>query len=172
MNTSLVLTVICDDRPGIVETLSRTLAAHDGNWVESSMLSLAGKFAGILLANLPEEQVETLLVELKALNQCGMQIVAERTNTLAQPEGAREFSLELVGQDRPGIVRDITRILAQHAVNVEELDTECQDASMSGESLFMATARLRVPANASLEALQNDLEEIANELMVDIRLEE
>ena len=172
MSTSIVLTVISDDRPGIVESLSQTLAAHGGNWVESSMLSLAGKFAGILMATVPDDQSEALIADLQALAASGLQIVAERTDVQVRSLGAREFSLELVGQDRPGIVRDITRILARQHINVEELETECQDASMSGENLFIANARILVPAEASLETLQNELEDLANELMVDIKLEE
>lgn len=172
MSSSIVLTVICDDRPGIVETLSQTLASRGGNWVESSMLSLAGKFAGILMASVPDDQADALIADLEALTATGLQIVVERTSAQGRPAGAREFTLELVGQDRPGIVRDITQILARHHINVEELDTECQDASMSGESLFIANARLLVPADASLEAVQNELEDLANELMVDIKLED
>jgi len=172
MSSSIVLTVISDDRPGIVELLSQTLVAYDGNWVESSMLSLAGKFAGILLATVPEDQADALLIDLKALNQAGLQLMVERTDAQQSVEGGREFSLELVGQDRPGIVRDITRTLAQHQVNVEALDTQCQDASMSGERLFIAQASLLIPASVSLEALQTELEDLANELMVDIKLEE
>ena len=57
MNTSIVLSVLSDDHPGIVESLSDVLASNGGNWAESSMLSLAGKFAGILLAQVPEGRV-------------------------------------------------------------------------------------------------------------------
>jgi glycine cleavage system regulatory protein len=84
----------------------------------------------------------------------------------------REFTLDLVGQDRPGIVHDISEILARHHVNVQELDTECQSASMSGEMLFLAKARLLVPAQTSIGQLRRDLENLANELMVDITLDD
>ncbi len=172
MNALIVLTVISDDRPGIVEMLSNTLAEHQGNWIESSMLSLAGKFAGILQASVPETHVDALIADLLALQSSGLQIIAERSFASENIDDAREFSLELIGQDRPGIVRDITRILAKHGVNVVELDTECQSASMSGEMLFMANARLIVPPEASMELLQEELETLANELMVDINLEQ
>lgn len=173
MSESVVLTIVSDDHPGIVESLSRVLSIHGGNWTESSMLSLAGKFAGILLASVPPEQVDDFLSALEALESEGMHIVAQRT--LEPPlatNGAREFELELIGQDRPGIVHDISEILTRHQVNVHELETECQSASMSGELLFIARARIQVPAGASIELLRRDLEDLANELMVDIKLQE
>ena len=172
MSTSIVLSVVSDDHPGIVEKLSELLADHGGNWTESSMLSLAGKFAGILLASVPENEVDSLIDKLRGLDQMGMQVVAQRSNVAMPVQGNREFTLDLVGQDHPGIVHDITRILASHRTNVLELETHCQSASMSGENLFLAHARLMVPEGISLEDFQDEIEELANELMVDIKLEE
>ncbi len=172
MSSSVVLTIVSDDRPGIVETLSQVLEDHGGNWSESSMLSLAGKFAGILLANIPEERIEAFLAALESLQSAGLQIVAQRSNGTSAPGELREFTLNLVGQDRPGIVHDISEILTRHHVNVEELETECRSASMSGEMLFLAKARMHIPPAASIERLRRELEDLANELMVDIKLEQ
>jgi len=171
MSSSVLLTIVCDDRPGIIENLSKVLEAHGGNWTNSSMLSLAGKFAGILLADVPENQVSDFLLVLQSLQSEGMQIVAQRTGDESQQQGVREFTLDLVGQDRPGIVHDISEILTHHQVNVQQLETECQSASMSGESLFLAKARMQVPPGASIEQLRQELEALANELMVDIKLD-
>lgn len=171
MSTSIVLTVISEDHPGVVESLSELLAEHGGNWTESSMLSLAGQFAGILLASVPDQRAEAFVEGLAKLESAGMQIVARRSGPAPGPTAEREFTLDLVGQDRPGIVHDITRILSKHQVNVQELETHCQSASMSGENLFLAHARLLIPANASIDDLQDELEDLANELMVDIKLE-
>jgi glycine cleavage system regulatory protein len=101
-----------------------------------------------------------------------MQIIAQRSDTPARPEGTREHEIELVGQDHPGIVHDITEVLAAHGVNVQELETTVQSASMSGERLFIAHARISVPESVSLERLREELEELANELMVDIDLDD
>ena len=170
MSEVVVLTIVCDDRPGIVKTLSRVLEDHDGNWMESSMLSLAGKFAGILKAGVPESRLDAFLASLKSLESEGMSIVAQRSFGTAPVSELREVKLDLVGQDRPGIVNDITEILSRHQVNVHELDTECQSASMSGETLFIAKVRMQVPTETSLDQLRADLEDLANELMVDIQL--
>jgi glycine cleavage system regulatory protein len=163
--------VVSDDRPGIVESLSELLADHNGNWAESSMLSLAGKFAGILLASLPDEQADAFIEGLAALEKQGMHIIAQRTGSIAPGEQMQEFTLDLVGQDHPGIVHEITEVLASHKINVLELETHCQSASMSGENLFLAHARLMIPKDASVDELQDRLEDLANELMVDIKLE-
>jgi glycine cleavage system regulatory protein len=171
MNTSIVLTVISEDHPGVVESLSELLAEHGGNWTESSMLSMAGQFAGILLASVPDQRAEAFVEGLAKLESAGMQIVARRSGPAAGAVAEREFTLDLVGQDRPGIVHDITLILSKHQVNVQELETHCQSASMSGENLFLAHARLLIPEDASLDDLQDELEDLANELMVDIKLE-
>jgi len=172
MNTSIVLSIISDDRPGIVESLSELLGEHGGNWTESSMLSLAGKFAGILLVSLPEENSEAFIGALRALEETGLQIVAQYSRDVPPSEGAREFTLDLVGQDHPGIVHEITGVLAAHNINVQEFETHCQSASMSGETLFLAHARLLIPREVSLRELQESLEDLANELMVDIKLDE
>jgi glycine cleavage system regulatory protein len=171
MSTSIVLTVVSDDHPGVVEALSDVIAGHGGNWTESSMMSLAGKFAGILLVQVPAGQVDGFFSALEALESQGMQIVAQRSESASIGDSAREYSIDLVGQDHPGIVHDITEVLAKHGVNVQELETTVQSASMSGESLFMAHASLFVPSAADLEKLQEELEDLANELMVDIELE-
>ena len=170
MSSSIVLTIVSDDRPGIVESLSHVLESHGGNWTQSIMLSLAGKFAGILLASVPQERVEGFLAALQSLQSDGMQIVSQRSNEGPASTDMREFTLDLVGQDRPGIVHDISEILTRHGVSVQELDTECQSASMSGEMLFLAKARMQIPPDTSVERLRRELEDLANELMVDIKL--
>jgi glycine cleavage system regulatory protein len=170
MSTSIVLTVVCDDHPGIVESISQVLASHGGNWAESSMMTLAGKFAGILLVQIDERKADTLIAELEGLKAEGMQIVAQRSHSSAPEQALGAYAIELVGQDHPGIVHDITEVLARHQINVQELETTIQSASMSGEHLFLAHAKIAVPQEVAIDRLQDELEELANELMVDISL--
>jgi glycine cleavage system regulatory protein len=169
MRSSMVLTVIGLDRPGIVQELAATVAAHGGNWEQSRMAQLAGHFAGILNVSLPDERAEELRRALVALTANGLRVVAETT---AAPErrSLRGLRLELTGNDREGIVRDITRALAARSVNVEELDTSRESAPMSGNALFHARALLRVPAGLDVNELQKTLEGIADDLMVDVAL--
>ncbi|MDR3298898.1 MAG: glycine cleavage system protein R [Candidatus Accumulibacter sp.] len=169
MNLSLVLTVIGDDRPGIVGQLSAAISKHDGNWLQSSMLHLSGKFAGIVCVDIKEERLDALKAELGALP--GLRINAEVSKGTAAVSG-RHLTLTLVGHDRIGIVLEVSYVLAKHAVNVEELNTHTTSAPMSAEILFHATAELTASPSLDTRALVYDLEQISNDLVVDITLGE
>ena len=168
---SLVVTVIGKDRPGLVESVSAVVEAHGGSWVESRMSRLAGEFAGILRISVPGDRVEPLTAALDALEARGLRVVVERGADDPVDEG-HVIVLELVGGDRPGIVHRISEALAARNVNVDELDTECEGAPWSGDTLFKARARLRAPRDLDLEQLREGLEAIAGDLMVDITLAE
>lgn len=169
MKTALVLTVIADDRPGLVEALARTLAEEGGNWLESRMARLSGKFAGIVLAEVPAEVAGRTIEALEGLSEAGLRVQVERSELeVASPQ--HFLRLDLVGQDRPGIVRAISQALSQAGVNVDRLHTERTSAPMSGEPLFRATADLRLPPGLEADALRKQLEGIAHDLMVDLRL--
>ena len=171
MRTSFVLTVIGDDRPGLVEQLSDLVLAAGANWEESRMARLAGKFAGLLRVSVDAERAEALATSLTTLDAGGLTVVIERSAD-AEPSAFRTCGLDLVGNDHPGIIRDISRVLAQHRVNIEELETEVTSAPMSGDALFRARAQLRVPSTMTVDELRGVLEALAGGLMVELALEE
>lgn len=170
MMTSLVLTVIGPDKPGLVELLSQTIADHGGNWLESGMSRLGGKFAGILIVSIPGGNAEALEKALAGLHEKGLKVTAERSEEAAAAASLQPIQLDLVGHDKPGIVREIAQALAARHINVERLTTELTSGSMSGEELFRAQASLLAPSDLNLDELQQALEAIASDLMVDITL--
>jgi glycine cleavage system regulatory protein len=168
--TTLVLTVTGADRPGLIRDIAHEVAAVGGNWLESRMAGLAGQFAGIVLATVPAAQADALSARLRALDAQGLRLAVSPGAAPPAAASERELRLELLGQDHPGIVREIARVLAAQHISVDELDTETTSGSFSGETLFKATARLRVPASLATGTLRAALEQLANELMVDISL--
>lgn len=172
MQSLLVMTVIGQDRPGLVESVADLVASHEGNWLESRMSRLGGHFAGILRVEVPAEKEQGLVANLKALSSRGLSVVVHSDQRKPEPPPGRVRVLEIVGQDRPGIVRQISHALASHGVNVEELQTECASAAMTGETLFRARAKLRVPESADVEKIRQNLEKIASDLIVDISFAE
>jgi glycine cleavage system regulatory protein len=169
---ALVLTLIGPDRPGLVEAVAEVVSSHGGNWLESRMAHLAGQFAGILRIEVADDQTKAVLDGLTALEARGLRVLGETSAEAGKPAIGRSFDLELVGLDRPGIVREISQLLAGSGANVEELATDRSSAPMSGEMLFHAKARVRLPGDADLTTLRAALERLASDLLVEIRLVE
>jgi len=135
------------------------------------MAHLAGQFAGILRVEIDPQQADALTSALKNLTGAGLESVVHPDPAPPIDDKCSSVHLSLVGQDRPGIVREISRVLASQGVNVEELSTECTNAPNTGQPLFRATAQLRLPSHLSVETLHSELERVAEDLMVDISLE-
>ena len=167
MRISLVMTLIARDRPGLVDAISSVIASHDGNWLESRMSRLGGQFAGILRIELPSETKDSLIESLRALDASGLTVSVQQDTPAAENPGETRV-LEVVGHDRPGIVRQISHALAKHGVNVEEISSEVASAAMSGEPLFKARARVTLPDGCNAAQLQQELEKIAADLIVDL----
>ncbi|MDD5248250.1 MAG: glycine cleavage system protein R [Rhodocyclaceae bacterium] len=167
--TYLILTVIGDDRPGLVGELAGVISRHEGNWLESSMSHLAGKFAGIVKVAVAGDRADGLKGALAVL--AGLKVTSESSAADAPARG-RRLKLSLIGHDRIGIVREVSQVLARHAVNVEDLTTRTSSAPMSAELLFHADADLLAGADLDVRALTDELERISNDLMVDIALDE
>jgi glycine cleavage system regulatory protein len=170
MRANLVLTIIGPDRTGLVESVSDRIAAAGGNWEESRMARLAGQFAGILLVTVDAARSDALVASLRGLEGAGLHVTVQATTRPTPPAG-RHVRLEVNGQDRPGIIRDVSRVLAERGINVEELESEVKSAAMSGEHMFWARARLFAPATADLADLRARLETLSGELMVDLSAE-
>lgn len=161
----LILTVMANDRPGIAERIAREVEAHKGNWLESRMATMAGKFAGIVRIEIPPEQSETLQKALQKLRDEGLSIQIELGE--ATTASLETNKVEVVGNDRPGIVREVTNALASIGINVIDLHTEIEAASMSGGSLFRASIEFSLEANQSMDMVVKELEDLSPDLMVD-----
>jgi len=166
---TFILTVVGDDRPGLVSALSAPIKEQGGSWERSQMSKLAGKFAGIVLVAVADDRYDALVSDLVSLKDQGLQIAIERTDESVERESVR-VQLELLGADHPGIIADISSALAAQGVSIDELSTDVRDAPMAGGTLFEASAVLDAPTSVSTEALRSMLEDLADELMVEIRL--
>jgi len=174
MLATLVMTVIGPDRPGLVQLVATRVADHGGNWLESRMCRLGGQFAGILRVEVATERRDELVNALRTLEVDGLRVIIHADGAeINRAEGAGKGALatvELVGNDRPGILRSVSGVFAAHGVNVEELASERVNAPMDGGVLFKARATVFVPADVSLATIRVDLEKLAADLMVDMKL--
>jgi glycine cleavage system regulatory protein len=171
MQHSLVFTFISDDRPGIVERISSTVASHGGNWLESRMTKLAGKFAGIVQVSIPDEQRKDLEEALQQLSAEGLSILSGEVTPDKGTAAHEMVRLSIIGLDRPGIVREISQLLAEKKINVAEMHSVIESAPMTGEPLFRADIDIQKPLSLSLETLRDLFDAIGNRLDLDWNLE-
>ena len=166
---ALVLTVLGDDRPGLVSAVSGVVTSHRASWEQGQMARLGGKFAGILLVDAPDDRVPALTADLVALEEEGLRVTVEQAGSPDHQESTR-LRLDLLGADRPGIVAEISAALADRGVGIEELSTGVREAPMAGGMLFEARAVLAAPPAVGGDELRRVLEALADELMVDLSL--
>lgn len=171
MDSAYIVTFVADDRPGLVEELSRVIERNGGNWHESRLSQLGGKFAGLVLVSLPADSAAALEQELGALASSGLSVSVNATDSSPAPARQKDLHLSVIGPDRPGIVKEVSRALAERNINVVEMDTHVAPAAMSAENLFNAQIYASVPAQTNLDELSDSLDEIANQMTLDIEIE-
>ncbi len=162
----LVVTVLGPDRPGLVESIAGVVARHEANWVESRLIHLGGSFAGVIRLQVPSQAEENLKNDLTTLDL----VASVQSGATTSPTSAERLRMELIGPDRPGIVAEIAEALSRHAINVEEMETECVSAPWTGEPLFQATVDLLLPKSETADALRADLDRICEALTLEIDL--
>lgn len=166
-----MISVIGDDRTGLVDALSGAITRHGGNWEQSHLAELAGKFAGVVVVRVESSSSQALKAELDAIEASGLLSISVET---ARPSGdttpVHRYTVEIVGQDHPGIVHEISHILAENGVGIEDLTSEVVPAPMGGH-LFQARATVDTPQSMTLSGLQDVLEGVASDLMVDLEFQ-
>lgn len=166
---TLILSVIGSDRPGLTQALASAVLSAGGNWLESHLSRLGGLYVGSVLVELEADGVERLRSAVREVDAQGLEVrIAPAVEDAGVAGDAIDFSL--VGQDRPGIVHQVTGILSGLGANIEAFDTRISVEPHSGAPLFHMDARLRLPPALQAEAVRSALEDISGEIMVDISL--
>jgi glycine cleavage system regulatory protein len=170
MNRKLLIGFIAKDKPGLVRSISETVNNHGGNWLESKMSELAGRFAGIAVIEVDGERFDALKAALEAIDDINS--LVEETELNPEIQNTRILGLNIVGPDRPGIVSDVTMALEKYVANVSEMETHISAAPMSGELTFSADASIMIPFEMDWSVIAERLDQLANELGIDIILDE
>ncbi len=167
----LVLTVVGDDRAGLVSALARVIAEHGGNWEQSELAELAGAFAGIVLVSIDDDRMPALTDALNGLDGL-LRVTAHGAQASDSPaDDSRRVSFTVLGNDRPGIVRDLTGTIAEHALSIDSLRSRTLEAPMAGGLLFEATVSVSLGADQDAAGLTTALEALADEIQVDLSVD-
>ena len=170
--TSLVLTLVGDDRAGLVAEVAEVVANHDGNWERSELAELSGTFAGIVEVSVAADRADELRAALEVLEGLLTITVHERASAPVDPSPAHRLVFRVLGNDHPGIVREISSALRTYGMNIDRLTIQTRDAAMSGGRLFEATVVARLPASIDPEDVSIAIERLAAEIQVDVTLED
>lgn len=165
---SFILTFIDDDRPGLVQEIADIVTQHSGNWLTSRMTQLDGKFAGLARIDAPDANAESLCSALQGFAADRFILSIEQIDAQQTPITER-YELDIVGNDRPGIIHEVTRALANQQLNVVDLSSDLTRAAMSGMPLFSCIAAIEVAQQLDLDTLQTQLTTIATDLDLDIQ---
>lgn len=174
MQNKFLLTVVGEDRPGIVARLTEVLVKHEANLEESRMAILGDEFAAIVLISVSDNKLDNLKKELSSLEKEGIQITYKGT----QPLGSERFAgyswyrLHLTGADHEGIVFKVAQMLRERSINIQSMETDVVPAPETATPLFKLDATIVVPATIRSAELEKELSRIGEEEMVDIVIKE
>lgn len=170
MHARYVISFIGDDRTGIVEQLADMIAAAGGNWLDSQLTRLEGKFTGVILIALDDEGAASLMAKLDGLT--GTDLDIRMTPAGTSPSSALQtIQMTVTGADRTGIVREVSRALARADISVSRLESGVESAPFTGEPMFKAVIVATAPENEDLSDIQAALDDIADDMMLEIDLE-
>lgn len=171
MQQTYMISLMTADRPGVVEKIADAITRYKGNWLESRLVRLGGQFAGVISLQVATEDAADLVTALEAFNGSEMQLTVTPLQVSAQ-ENTQLVHFNVVANDRPGIVQELSSVFSAAGANLEELATDLGSTPWSGEALFEADALVALPEGVTVEALIEQLEALADDLMVEVNPEE
>lgn len=164
----LILSVIANERPGIVSEIADAVKENGANWLESSLSSLDQHFAGIVHISVQEENSAALIGKLESLSEQNIHVQITQNASGNTTANGNTLSIELEANDREGIVEEITRALANANINVNKLESRRESAPMAGYDMFHANLDINLPVGMNKDDVEILLESLSDDIMVSL----
>ena len=172
MNKSLVISALGNDKPGIVNELSKTILDQGGNISDSRMTVLGGEFAMMLLVTGSQECIDNIISKLEETgDKLNLTLIAKETQAQASKQKRLPYLINVVSMDNPGIVHNISDFLSSRNLNIEEIETKTYPAAHTGTTMFSLDMVISVPASSSVKALRDEFITFCDDLNLDASLE-
>ncbi len=156
----LVLTIIGRDRAGVVASLADVVRFHEANWKRSELAEIAGTFAGVVVVEVGDDRVDELLTNLLILRDQGLHVTAQQVEEPIVAPDAEEVRLRLTGDDRPGVVHEISTLISEAGISISRLGTVTDLPGEAGGRRFEITVQLNVPIGTDLDAVLDSIGEV------------
>ena len=172
MPKRFVLTLTGSDRIGVVGHVTELILECGGDVQASRMARLGGEFAMLLLVSVPENEAEHLSDTIATLTGEGFKVALSETEwgVAARRKDWLPYRIEVRGANHEGIIHKIAEHLSKQGINIESIDTGVVPAPMSGAPLFTMDAIVVVPPDLPRNKWQDNLEEVADRLNVDLEV--
>ncbi len=168
MNKYILRTAVGQDRPGLVNDLSKTILDSGGNITESRMTVLGGEFALLMLVGSNDIAIEAMENELRALqDKYGLAILFKRTELMSPVSSRVPYNVAVISMDHPGIVHEVTAYLSTRNINIEKMDTNSYSAAHTGTQMFSLQMDISIPSEQSIAKLREDFIGFCNDLNLD-----
>lgn len=172
MQSHLVISALGEDRPGIVNELTKTILETGCNVLDSRMTVLGGEFAIMLLVSGPWNAVAKLETTLpNTQERLGLTLQSKRTSPRGGKRDALPYAVEVVGMDHPGIVNQLARFFSDRKINIEDLRTDSYAAAHTGTPMFSVHLVIGVPASLHLAELREQFLAVCDEMNLDAVME-
>lgn len=168
----LVISALGDDRPGLVNDLSRCVLESGCNIADSRMTVLGGDFAVILLASGNWNAVAKLEDQLPALaERLGLTVNSHRTEVRETHGNLLPYAVDVVALDNPGIVHNLANFFSSREINIQDLTTSCYSAAHTGTQMFSVHMRVDIPALVHIATLRDEFMDFCDQLNLDAIIE-
>lgn len=172
MDKNLVISALGNDKPGIVNELSKSILDHGGNITESRMMVLGGEFAIMLLVTGSQESIDDINSKLEPIGKTlGLTLIVKETQPQGTDQKRLPYQVTVVSMDHPGIVHDISDFLSSRNLNIEEIETKTYPAAHTGTPMFSLEMIISVPADSSVKTLRDEFVTFCDDLNLDASLE-
>ncbi len=172
MSKNLVISALGNDKPGIVNELSKAILDQGGNITESRMTVLGGEFAMMLLVIGTQECIGNIISKLEATGEkLNLTLIAKETQAQESNQKRLPYQITVVSMDHPGIVHNISDFLSSRNLNIEEIDTNTYPAAHTGTPMFSLNMIISVPADSSIRSLRDEFITFCDDLNLDASLE-
>jgi len=170
MAKPFVISIMAEDRVGIVADVSTAIRNLGGNLADMSQTVLRGHFTMILIASFPEEATrDTVSAALRSVEgETPFAVGVREPHEIPDEPSAiaeNQYVLTAVGPDRIGLVSAVTEYLRQKEINIQDLSTCVEDGVYT--MILLLNLKLGTDVARLKHSLQIAMEDVA--LSVELR---
>lgn len=168
----LVISALGEDRPGIVNALTRQVSDLGGNIVDSRMTRLGGEFAVLMMVAGSWDTIAKVEAALPGLQkELDLTLISRRTGEREPEPAGLPYTVEVFALDHPGIVHQLAGFFSSRGINIQDLYTDSHPAAHTGSPVFTASLTIHVPEGVHISRLREEFLDFCDSLNLDAVLE-